>query len=229
MPKSRLPRRRLVQHEHRRALDQRPGYECQLPLAAGDAVKAALAELKYADFFKRLVHPPDVLLPGRGECPQSTRRTHEDDVAHAVVEGGVRALGYVGNEPCRLAYAQAFGVPALHRDAARVVPQETEDAAEERALAHSVRPEYGEEFPGLHAEAHVVQHLVFAVGEAQVFHFNAHSRSPLPVMSRRKKGAPTKAVSMPIGMPEVEMFLERLSTMSRKMPPPSMQPGMSQR
>ena len=67
------------------------------------------------------------------------------------------------------------------------------------------------------------------VYKRQVLNCDAHSFSPLPVMSQRKNGAPMKAVSMPMGMPEVVTFLETLSTMSRKVPPPSMEQGMSQR
>ena len=192
-------------------------------------MEAALREVGYAYLLQGLVHPPDILLLRRGEGAEPARRAHEHDVAHAVVEGRVRALGDVGDEPSGLADAQGFGVPPLDGDAARVVPQQAQDAAEERALAHAVGAEDGEILPRSDAEAHVVQHLVLAVGEAEVIHFYAHSRSLLPVMSQRKKGAPTKAVSMPIGMPAVETFLDTLSTMSRKVPPPSMQQGMSQR
>lgn len=164
----------------------------------------------------------------RGEGAEPARRAHEHDVAHAVVEGRVRALGDVGDEPSGLADAQGFGVPPLDGDAARVVPQQAQDERKS-VLLPTPWGRGWRDTPRSDAEEHVVQHLVLAVGEAEVFHFYAHSRSLLPVMSQRKKGAPTKAVSMPIGMPAVETFLDTLSTMSRKVPPPSMQQGMSQR
>ena len=192
-------------------------------------MEAAVREVGYAYLLQRLVHAAEVLLLRRGEGAEAAGRAHEHDVAHAVIEGRVRTLWDVGDELGRLADAQRLGVAALDRDAARVVAQQAQYAAEERALAHAVGAEYGEEFPGLGLEADAVEHLPLAVGEAEVLNFDAHSFSPLPVMSQRKNGAPMKAVSMPMGMPEVVTFLETLSTMSRKVPPPSMEQGMSQR
>ena len=65
----------------------------------------------------------------------------------------------IGDELCRLADAQRFGVTAFDRDAAGVVPQQAKYAAEKRAFAHAVRSQDGEEFPVLGLEAHAVEHL----------------------------------------------------------------------
>ena len=153
---------------------------------------------------------------------------HEDEVDDLVVEDVGVCLGDVGELAGALRYAQVRDVLAVDLDRAVVARGKPEDAAEQRGLSHAVGAEDDGERGVGHLEADVVEDLVRAVGERETPDFDAHTRFPL-VMSHIKKGAPTKAVRMPMGISAVVAMRAMSSTMSKNVPPSSMLAGSRRR
>ena len=137
-------------------------------------------------------------------------------------------LGDVGELAGALRHVQASDVLAVDLDRAGITRGEAEDAAEQRGLSHAVGAEDNGERGIGHLKVDVVEHLVRSVGERETSDLNAHTRFPL-VMSHIKKGAPTKAVRMPMGISAVVAMRAMSSTTSRNVPPSSMLAGSSRR
>jgi hypothetical protein len=125
---------RLVQQQHRRACDQRPGQGDPLSLAAGQAGRQAVAEPGQVDQLQGLGDPvPPALLPRQA-------------VADVAGDGQVGEQGAVLEhhpDPAALGRdKRAWGrqVPAVEPDPAGVGPLQPGDAAQQGRLAAAAGP-----------------------------------------------------------------------------------------
>src|SRR4051794_1146412 len=145
-------RQRLVEQHHRRVLDQRPGDQHALALAAGELAEALARPVVEADARERREARPAV------EAAIERRAAvgaHQRDVerGNREVEPRPLGLGHVGGRAGELGRAAA-------------VRQLPEQRAEERALAATVGAEDRDDLAGLGGEAHCADRVGAPAGAA---------------------------------------------------------------
>jgi hypothetical protein len=153
---------RLVEQEHRRAVDQRAGQRDALALAARQLAGLARAHLIELHQRQHLLRAPAAL--GRGDLADHEAVLDVVEYRHVgeqrvVLEHRVD-VALVGRHP--------LDVDAVDGDMARVRLLESGDQAQARGLARAGRPEHGKELAVFDLEADVVHraNLAEATGHA---------------------------------------------------------------
>ena len=133
---------RLVEEQHVRPVDQRPGERDALLLAAGQLVRAALLVAAEVDQFERLADPPGGLVLGDALALEP-----EGDVVADVQVGEQRVV--LEDHVDRALVRRVVGdVATAQQDGAAGRQLETADHPERRGLAAAGRAEQREELPG---------------------------------------------------------------------------------
>ena len=194
--------RRLVEQQDRGVLEQRPAEHDALALAARQRLDEAAGQGRDPELGEDLARERDVagaLAPEE----RAVRRAAEQRVVEDCHPGwDHRHLGHERDGPGPGPGAQTLHVGAGKLDVPVPAGDEPGDGVQERRLAGAVRPDDGHPRAGRDGEVDPVQQP----GAAQL---DAHAvdgepgrhRRPIVVRSTTtKNGAPTKAVTTPIGI-----------------------------
>ena len=101
-------------------------------------------------------------------------KSHHNDFEQRIVKGRNARLRDIGDLARRGTAVKRAHVLAVYKDAALRRCKKAEHAAEKRALADAVRPEYGGNVAVGGGEGDIMQHIRAAVGKAETADLNAH-------------------------------------------------------
>lgn len=127
---------------------------------------------------------------------------HHDDILHLEGEGKAMRLGDVGESCGSLPLVELEDVLSVEQNRSFHRVDEVEDGFQDGRLPASVRADDALELSLLQAEAHIVNdHLIGAVTGLQMGNLE-HQFHPLELWWKMsvKKGTPSRAVRMPIGI-----------------------------
>ena len=158
---------RLVEDQHFRVVQQRPGDSHALLHAVAQRLDVQIVEGACPRQLQHLADPPRPVPPRQAE-----RRSEKVEVladAHVVIR--TEHIRHVADQPLDLPRLRDAVGPGDRRRAARRPGQADEDL-DGRRLARAVRPHEAEDLPSLHGQGQTVQRHDVAVAFRQVFGFD---------------------------------------------------------
>ena len=115
-----------------------------------------------------------MLRTGRVENADPVGKSHHNDFEQRIVKGRDARLRDIGDLARRGTAVKRAHVLAVYKDTALRRCKKAEHAAEKRAFADAVRPEYGGNVAVGGGEGNIMQHVRAAVGKAETADLNAH-------------------------------------------------------
>ena len=188
--------RRLVEHEQALARAERLREHHAALLAARELPDRALRAIRHADAPERVgdgaavvgVRPP----PG----PEVRETSHHHDVAHARREARRRSRDAAARSRSGAPGRSRRRRPAQHLDAARRDRHETEQRAQQRRLARTVRTDHAEEAARVEREGDVLEHALAVALDAHVLaHDDAIGAHGAPLRARVAKARAFQRIS----------------------------------
>ncbi len=223
---------RLIQDEHGCLLDEGAREQDELALTPGELGEQAVGEPCHPEPVELLERAAPVGGAGGGQRAEMGCAAHDRDAERGERERRRGTLRHVGDQPRELSRREGGDVVAADPDAAPPWPEQAEQAAQQRRLARSVRPQQAADLGFLDGQRHPGEPVTAAwIGEGQVIELDArHGGSggrlrvrfgdqshwrPALARSATKNGAPMSAVRMPSGRSSVVAVRATSSTTSR--------------
>src|SRR5579883_1841162 len=211
----------LVHDQDARLLRQRAGDQHELALAAADLGIDALLEMLDAEHAKRALRHGAVMARGRGEEADMRAPPHQNDVDDVEGEEGGMRLRHVADDARDALPRPGRDVLAIEPHRAFEGRQQAQQRLHQGGLAAAVGAEEAQHLARSYLDADAAPDRLAMIAEAEIVGAERHCQPRRAVArSQRKKGAPMKAVRMPIGTSIAAMVRASVST-ARRYPAPS--------
>ena len=187
----------LIQDEHLRSLRHGTGDEHHLPFSAGQPLNAPMGEARHAQLLHGGSHDLFlVLLVAPGV------EAHGHHILHGKVEGADGILPHIADHRGQFSRRKGFHGPAVEGDLPSGLGHQTKGGLDERGFPTAVGAHDADHLPFSGLERGAFQDVSPPQLDLDVFIANDHLRRPpypFLIMRNMKKGAPMKAVTMPMG------------------------------
>src|SRR5262249_47623058 len=200
----------------------------ELPLPARDAGEIGLRQIRDAKIGELCASDPLIDRAWRGKSPQARRASHQHHVEHPIGKFGDLRLRDVGHPFGDLDGFETIARQLVGENASAERLEQSQQRAEQGGLAGAVRPEQAEDFARADLERDAASDHMAAITDVEVAGCKPHVQLQLRrprASSHRKNGAPSTAVSMPIGVSTRARLRPRVSTTSMKVAPSNMAAG----
>ena len=166
----------LIKEEDPRFLHQCPGNSHFLQFPAAHLIDVREAQVIHGEAAEDRIH--DLQVPF-GDVPADVGPPADQDGIECGEPPGLHPLRNIADPAGELQGVKATEVVVTEIDRPALRPEDPVQALEEGGLAHAVRPEDGDDFPGFNGAGDILEHLLVPVHEPEFFNREVHLRYPL--------------------------------------------------